>query len=467
MKKRMNFWFSALMFCAAVGVLWGCADKSVYEPEEQAQKREQFKEKLSHEVTQTEARENLEKLLTKLNIPSTRGGDAKLPPITSVYTTGKAAEMTRAGEEVEPYFHIFNFGDNEGFAIMSGDDRVEPLLALTFKGELTPETEIDNPGFEIAYEKMEDYYIARIGFDTIPSIQPDLPIPPRDSLQIPDLELPARTESTEEIEYYNGVFGLCPVQWGQTDPYNIYCGLPELGLNVYTGCVATATAQLMSIHKHPNSYNGYTFNWDEMNQFFSNDSDKNPYRSDSTKIKPIARLMQQLGLNDNLDVQYEVIAEGNGSSANTADVPQTLINFGYSNGGTLIDYNTTAVVNELKAGYPVLLRGNAFREENKVLGISFGYRYTGGHAWVGHGLMERSYTVNAYNEFDELLYTSTTNYTYILCNFGWDGWQDGYYSTGIFNANEGPSYIPDETRSVEGEEGNYQYNIETIINIRK
>lgn len=50
--------------------------------------------------------------------------------------------------------------------------------------------------------------------------------------------------------------------------------------------------------------------------------------------------MQQLGLSDNLDVQYEVIAEGNGSSANTADVPQTLINFGYSNGGTLIDYNT-------------------------------------------------------------------------------------------------------------------------------
>lgn len=117
MKKGIIFLFSALMICAAVGVFVGCADSSSYEPDGQTQKREQFKEKLSHEVTQVEAREHLEKFLTKLNIPSTRGGDTKLPPITSVYTTGKAAEMTRAGEEVEPYFHIFNFGDNEGLLL--------------------------------------------------------------------------------------------------------------------------------------------------------------------------------------------------------------------------------------------------------------------------------------------------------------------------------------------------------------
>ena len=460
MKKLSFFWILALVICSVIS----CAEKEQFEQELQTQKREQYKEKLSHEVTQTEARESLEKLLTKLNIPSTRGGDAKLPPITSVYTTGKAAEMTRAGEAVEPYFHIFNFGDEEGFAIMSGDDRVEPLLALTFKGELTPETEIENPGFQIAYEKMEEYYL-RIIRDTIPSIQPDLPIPPRDSL--PSLELPARTESTETIEYYNGVFGLCPVQWGQTDPYNIYCGLPELGLKVFTGCTATAVAQLMSIHKHPNSYNGHTFNWDEMNLFFSSYISENPFRSDSTKIKPIARLMQQLGLSNNLDMQYEVIADGNGSNAKFEDVRKTLSNFGYSNVGTLIDYNTDAVVNELKAGYPVLLSGYAFREEIKILGIPFGHRHTGGHVWVGHGLMERCYTVKAYNEFDELMFTSTTNYTYILCNFGWDGLQDGYYLAGVFDTSEGPAYIPDMTRSVEGEENNYQYKVETIINIRK
>jgi hypothetical protein len=88
MKKSMHLWFSALMICAAVEVFVGCADNSIYEPKEQAQKREQYKEKLSHEVTQDEARENLEKIITKLNIPSTRGGDTNsMPPITSVYTS--------------------------------------------------------------------------------------------------------------------------------------------------------------------------------------------------------------------------------------------------------------------------------------------------------------------------------------------------------------------------------------------
>ena len=93
MKKLSFFWILALVICSVIS----CAEKEQFEQELQTQKREQFKEKLSHEVTQTEARESLEKLLTKLNIPSTRGGDAKLPPITSVYTTGKAAIDTRAG----------------------------------------------------------------------------------------------------------------------------------------------------------------------------------------------------------------------------------------------------------------------------------------------------------------------------------------------------------------------------------
>ena len=40
-----------------------------------------------------------------MKIPSTRGGDAmQLPPITSVYTRGKAALATRAGEVVEGYY---------------------------------------------------------------------------------------------------------------------------------------------------------------------------------------------------------------------------------------------------------------------------------------------------------------------------------------------------------------------------
>lgn len=429
MKKLSFFWILALVICFVIS----CAEKEQFEQELQTQKREQFKEKLSHEVTQAEARESLEKLLTKLNIPSTRGGDAKLPPITSVYTMGKAAEMTRAGEAVEPYFHIFNFGDEEGFAIMSGDDRVEPLLALTFQGELTPETEIDNPGFEFAYEKMEDYYIARIGFDTIPSIQPDLPIPPRDTLPLP--ELPVRDTIVDTLIYYTMKYGYCPVKWGQGHPYNTYCYTDDNEI-AKTGCVATAVAQLMAIYQYPNSYNGYSFNWTEMRKL----------SPDSTGTYQIARLMQQLGLSNNLDMDYGTANSG----ASPSYIPRTLRNFGYANGGQWIDYDAGRVYNELRNGYPVLLGGS---DGNA------------GHRWLTHGIMELRKNYKGYNELDEIIlsYSYFQGY-YFLNNWGWSGNCDGFFLSEIFAPYSLPDY-PDPTRSVDP--NNYQNNVTAVVGIRK
>ena len=81
MKKSFNFLICALLICTAVWSLWGCADNLSYEQEPATNNvREQLKAKLSHEVTQAMARENLEKILPDLKLPSTRGGDSKLPP---------------------------------------------------------------------------------------------------------------------------------------------------------------------------------------------------------------------------------------------------------------------------------------------------------------------------------------------------------------------------------------------------
>ena len=430
MKKRINFLFSALVICSVIS----CAEKEQFEQELQTQKREQYKEKLSHEVTQTEALENLEKLLTKLNIPSTRGGDRKLPPITSVYTTGKAAEMTRAGEAVEPYFHIFNFGDEEGFAIMSGDDRVEPLLALTFKGELTPETEIDNSGFEFAYEKMEEYYISKAFRDPT-----DIPIPPRDSLQFPDLELPVRYEEKDTLIYQNMNYGYCPVKWDQNYPYNQYCFIPGTNNFADAGCAAVAMAQFMAIYKFPSSYNGYSFNWSDM-------IGKNPSYEGELQI---ARLMQQLGVNNNLNIQY---GTPQGSIANEVNIPLTFENLGYTNGGYGIPYNTETVVNELKNGYPLLIGG---------------YDGNSGHLWLAHGLMERRHIIRGYNEFDEAIVTNSIfRGYYILYNWGYKGLCDGFYLSGIFDPFTAlENKYPEITRGIDPD--NYQYDVVTYINIRK
>lgn len=416
MKKLSFFWILALVICSVIS----CAEKEQFEQELQTQKREQFKEKLSHEVTQTEARESLEKILTKLNIPSTRGGDTKLPPITSVYTTGKAAEMTRAGEAVEPYFHIFNFGDEEGFAIMSGDDRVEPLLALTFKGELTPETEIENPGFQIAYEKMEEYYVQQVSSRIIEG--PSITIPPKDSLPDPVF--------TFDSVVYNMPLGHCPVEWGQGDPYYRYCSTLD-GQQAYTGCAAVAVGQLMAIYKYPNSYRYLPtsvpeiFDWEDMTS-----DDRSPDGTDK-----IAILMYQLGRSNNLCMIYEPVTDDDESTWSTPEtVPRTLRNFGYANGGQLIDYDEDRVVSELADGYPVLLRG----EKGSV-----------GHIWLGDGLKEYT-TTSSYYHLSQGWITTVTTFYYVHCNWGWYGEYNGYFLSGVFNVR-----------------GTATNNIQAYINIRK
>ena len=161
MKK--NYFYGLLVL--AIFAVIGCSDSFIQEPTPPLP--EQQKE-MTHEVTQAEARQQLEEILLDMKIPSTRGTMSSVPNITSAHTTGKYTRVTRSTETVEPYFHIFNFGDNEGFAIMSGDDRVEPLLALTYKGELTPDTEIESPAFKIAYAKMEEYYAEQVMQDYRP-----------------------------------------------------------------------------------------------------------------------------------------------------------------------------------------------------------------------------------------------------------------------------------------------------------
>ena len=441
MKKSFNFLICALLICTVVWSLWGCADNLSYEQEPATNNvREQLKTNLSHEVTQAEARENLEKLLLEMKISSTRGGDAmQIPPITSVYTRGKAALATRAGEEVEPYFHIFNFGDNEGFAIMSGDDRVEPLLALTFKGELTPETEIDNPGFEIAYEKMEEYYIARIGADTIPSIGFDDPIlPPTDSIEwpeIPDDQIPVRYEVTDSLAYYEMVCGYCPTSWHQDSPYNDFCETKR-GERAKAGCVAISVGQLMATYMYPPSYNGQNFNWIEMQNSAPNISGR--YQ--------VAKLIQLLGLRENLKMDYGV----DGSDADPERIPGTLSNFGYANGGTLIDYNSGIVIGELRNGYPVLIGG---------------YSSEGGHRWLAHGLMELHHRRKGYNASDEIVFNHTyLGGYYLLFNWGFDGFHDGFYLSGVFDANIPPAYST-PTRSTQ--DLNFSSDMTAVVNIRK
>lgn len=397
--------------------------------------------------------------------------------ISSRYAMPIAAH-TKSGQEPSNIY-VFNFGDNEGFAIMSGDKRVEPLLALAEAGSLAPGEPVKNNGMQIYLACLERYYRSKTAAnDTI------------DGEYDGDI-----IAGNWDFEYQEMVYGTCQVKWGQLSPYNDYC--PEYeGENMPAGCGAVAVAQLASIFKSPSEYNGYKFDWDEMLKVRNiNDTDEpDDYeepKKDSTTLggglggitiiptpqdtslnaakRQIARLIQQIGLPENMDIDYSPLPYGSTTSIDKA--PLTLRNFGYFTSGIYHEqpYPVTEsnkrivlqyVIQDLKYGYPCLVQGFRLRKDDPNRTI--------GHLWLIHGLLTLRPKIgtNPNSNASTLPAISREKY-YLLCNFGWDGLYDGYYLSDVFNIYNGP-HLP-ETKVTEisdlAEPGEY-IMISAITNIR-
>lgn len=375
-------------------------------------------------VTIDEAEKILEQILANENEQVTKGGGvAHQRRIKSRYSIGGNSTVTRSanGEDVateEPVLHIFNFENNEGFAVMGGDKRGAPMLALTESGEFIPGATIENPGMSMSLTRAEAInrqMIIEAGSDTAYVINGQYMI----------------IVVTDSVTFNK--HGQCPVNWGQWHPYNQFCPPYYFGNNNYpTGCVTTAVAQLMSIHKYPASYGNCVFDWDAM-------------IADSTHIG-IGFLMQLLANSDNLDIDYDY----NGSSGSIADAPIALHNFGYAHPGVYDDYNISTIMSNLTIGLPVLIRGEGafyttYLDPNTPQNIN-----SGGHAWLGDGCAIIQRTMLIYNfATGQYIAQGPIVSQYVHCNFGWSGKGNGLFLSGHYNTNDS-NYRPDDPNPFTG-----------------
>ncbi len=195
---------------------------------------------------------------------------------------------------------------------------------------------------------------------------------------------------------------LMTTKWNQGAPYNNMCPTVN-GTPTYTGCVATAMAQVMNYHKWPlrgtgsNSYewNNGTLSMDFSTVTFdwSNMLDTNTSYN-STQASAVANLMKACG--------YSVLMGygTNASGAYSGNVAKALLNyFGYSKGTfyyertyfPLTDW-IEMLYNEVASNRPVYYSGS---------------NPTGGHAFV----------LDGYKSGD-----------YFHVNWGWGGQSDGYFA---------------------------------------
>lgn len=362
--------------------------------------------------------------------------------IGKCFTITKGFKQARSANEPntsslpeEASVYIVNFENDQGYALIAADPNApSTILALTDTGFLDPNQTQDNPGLIMYLANMETQ---------LNTISPPM-------------------HASYGPWCYQSMGGvMCHNVWGQRDPYNLFAPLID-GNMPPAGCTATALAQLLTIYDYPKEYNGYKFEWDEMEkqmQVYLG----NPRESYPPAHEMIGRLFEQISLPCNLDMQFGL----SGSGASLYQVPRTMANLGFSNPGTYKEYYDTEEVKQaLLDFYPVLVTGYAYEitrssesGQDRYLGISIDKRnitYSGGHTWLVDQLVRMSRTVTV-TSADGKRTSFEQESELIHCNFGWNGASNGLYYSGAFDTSNGCV----EPLSTNGTAGNYQYYMQS------
>lgn len=270
--------------------------------------------------------------------------------------------------DIRTSLYAFNIGEQDGFVIVSPDDRTAPILAYSAQGHLDPETMPANMrAWFQEYENQLAYLAAH------PEVS--APIPAADG----------------EITAKSPIDPLLTSMWNQFMPYNQ--SLPDYlnGARCVTGCVATAMSQIMYYHQWPDSTAvtipeyitraglkidsipaGTRLDWENMTDIYQGDESEE-------QIQAISTLMLAAGAS--VKMEYRDNANG-GSGAFLLDVPYAL--------KTYFDYSSTThhetrghytivkweqmIYDELKAKRPVLYQGSTSTEQGHAFVVD---GYTG------------------------------------------------------------------------------------------
>ena len=279
------------------------------------------------------------------------------------------------------YYYVFNTENNQGFVIASGDDVAIPILAYSDHGSFDEENIPDNMRFFLQGYEREIAWAIEHGYKTYSTTESLTLGQSAGSILLPNrANLPLKAPK-------NNVPYMVSSTWDQSSPYNTGIRYGTTSSNTtrysasYSGCVATAMAQVMYYwatqkdFKHGStSIPAYSYDITNNNRkttyYVGGKSAINAfewnYLSDaittnsSTNAKnAVGKLMEYCGAS--VKMEYT----SNGSGASSTDIPYALINyFGYDKGAHYVSHSEYSasdwedlIYNELVHGRPVIMDG--------------------------------------------------------------------------------------------------------------
>lgn len=289
-------------------------------------------------------------------------------------------------------YYVYNAGTaGDGYVIVSGDDRVIPVLGYSDSGYFDPTDVPEN------MQSWLDEYAEQI-----------------EQLDKMGINKPYHAAAPQYITG-SAISPLIKSQWAQGSPFNANMPMLTSSLRAVTGCVATAMAQVMYFFKSPakatQSIPAYTSKTRSISRpalspvTFQWSSMKNYYSSSETS-SAVATLLNYCA--QSVEMDFQIDNNGNAtSSANSYVAASAFANyFGY---GACRHYTRssytrneweTLVYNELKAGRPVYYHGQKLK---------------GGHAFICDGFDGKGM---------------------FHINWGWRGSSDGFFALNILNPEE-------------------------------
>ena len=318
-------------------------------------------------------------------------------------------------------FYVFNAPDG-GFVLVAADDCVRPILGYSLTGTFRADAMPTN-----VRGWLEDYEAG------IEAVKESMSQPKSQGVKEQNSQ---RAEAAVAEEWQQLLGGVAPepplttavsplltTTWNQSPLYNDQCPYDNTyGQRVVTGCVATATAQIMKYWNHPatgygshsyqasNSHEDYgwlsanfgstSYAWNQMPNALTS-------VSSTAEINAVAQLMYHVGVA--IEMQYNVGSEGGSSAYNHSDYYPSAMS-------ALVDYfkYSPDMVVLYSSGYDAttycaLLRAEL--DQNRPI-LYDGRNNSGGHSFVCDG-----YDNNNMFHF----------------NWGWGGSYDGYFIIGSLN----------------------------------
>lgn len=277
---------------------------------------------------------------------------------------------------------LYVVNSDNGYVVVTADDGLPQIAGFSDGGKFDPNNIPTNMQWWL------EEYANQVAHFT--AIHPNAP-----------KRAPHRAPSRQEIA------PMADFLWDQTAPYNDQCPIDSrTGRRSVTGCVATAMSIIMKYHNYPPAakgsngsyvFEGQKFDWDNMLPRYETG------KYDKTQSEAVAKLMHLAG--EAVDMMYSSQESG----AYSHNVGRAMMeNFDYNPAMKFywkdyvrqMEWNNI-IYDELSAKRPVFYAGRSNR---------------GGHAFVCDG-----YLANEYYHF----------------NWGWGGYQNGYFLLYLLNPEAG------------------------------